>query len=419
MGRKWAVGVAVCALLTISRAAWGDGVELNGVSPRSISRGGTNQGFADNAGIIFDNPAAMVNIDGCSMVDIGIDTVIISDHFQDATRNNYSTTGTPLPQLGLIRKTDDGVFAYGLGIFTPAGFSQQFKMLGPFPFDDSLHKYESWACLVKILPAVACRVTDELSIGATLGVGVSYGQFEGPYFLQGAGPFTGIPTLIKTHGWGADLVWSVGMQYELTDTTTLGATYQSSAPFTLGGSTRVTVPGIGTSQYDSNLHVEWPQSVAAGVRQQLGCCRVIAADVVWFDWASAFDQVVLGLHGANNPFFPPTLVDHFPLDWRDSVSLRLGYEQQIGSGVTFRLGYIYHPDPIPNDTLTPWIQGFLEDALTVGFGWKWGDWDVDLGYVHMFAPREHVANSKFAPDFVGSTQDAMADAIVVDFIKKF
>jgi len=120
-----------------------------------------------------------------------------------------------------------------------------------------------------------------------------------------------------------------------------------------------------------------------------------------------------------SPFFPPSLVDHFPLDWRDSVSLRLGYEQQLGNGVTFRLGYVYHPNPTPSDTQTPWIQAFLEDSLTVGLGWKWNDWDVDLGYVHMFAPREHVGASKFAPDFVGSTQDAMVDAIVVDCIKKF
>ena len=54
--------LAAAALLVSAASAFADGLFLNGVSPRSIGRGGTNQGFADNGAVIFDNPAAMTRV---------------------------------------------------------------------------------------------------------------------------------------------------------------------------------------------------------------------------------------------------------------------------------------------------------------------------------------------------------------------
>ncbi len=57
---------------------------------------------------------------------------------------------------------------------------------------------------MKILPALSYRVTDRLSIGATLGLGLSYAELEGPYFLQGP-TLPGPLTLLRTHNEGADM----------------------------------------------------------------------------------------------------------------------------------------------------------------------------------------------------------------------
>ena len=114
------------------------------------------------------------------------------------------------------------------------------------------------------------------------------------------------------------------------------------------------------------------------------------------------------------------MTDHFPLDWRDSVSFRFGYEQQLNDCVTMRAGYVYHRDPIPDETLTPFIQAFLEHTLSVGFTWKWNGWDVDLGYIHMFGPRQHVGTGALAGgDFNGSTQDVAVDAILLGLMWPF
>ncbi|HTQ40885.1 MAG TPA: outer membrane protein transport protein [Pirellulales bacterium] len=424
MFRKWAFAIALCTGLITAATAWADGVMLDGVSPRSLSRGGTNLGFADNGGIIFDDPAAMVNIDGQEMVDIGGDALIVSNQFTNSQNPGgaASTTFTPVPQVSMIRKSDDGVWAYGIGLFTPAGFSEKYNMEGPVTLPPGDYEYESFGALVKILPALACRVTDRLSVGATLGMGYSYAELKGPYFAQSLNT----PIVLDTHGAGVDLLWSAGVQYQWSDDTTLGVCYQSPSPFTLRGDASVVVPALGgaASHYDSNLHMEWPQSVGIGIRHQLSPCRVIAADVIWYDWQNSFDQFTLNLHDPLNPEFKalaPSITEGFPLDWRDSVSVRVGYEQQLANGMTFRLGYVYHPNPIPDDTLTPFIQATFEDAVTIGLGWKWNCWDVDVGYAHEFSPQLHGSNSAFEVNngFNGSTSNGQIDAIVLDFIRRY
>src|ERR1700753_518352 len=162
MCRKLAAAFVFCASLAVIRSALADGVMLDEVSPRALSRGGTNMGFADNGGMINDNPAAMVNMDGTQMLDIGADTLLVSGWYSDP-QNKLDTmsTFTPLPQIAMIRKSADGDWAYGFGVFTPAGFAERFHLIGP---DGDPHVYSSFGALVKILPALSYRVTDRLSI---------------------------------------------------------------------------------------------------------------------------------------------------------------------------------------------------------------------------------------------------------------
>src|SRR5205823_1905817 len=148
-------------------------------------------------------------------------------------------------------------------------------------------------------------LTEQLSIGATLGLGISQVDLEGPYFLQGPSLLAGTPTLVDLHGTGVTPVWSVGLQYQVMEGTTVGATYLSASRIELDGNTRVTLPGaLGSSNYDSELRIEWPESVGVGIRQELCPCQTLSADLIWFGWSSAFDEFRLRLRHPSNPFFP-------------------------------------------------------------------------------------------------------------------
>lgn len=417
MHRIWTSLVWAGAVLGLASLALADGVMLNGVSPRSIGRGGTNLGFADNGAMLYDNPAAMVNLRGEGLLDVGADMLLGDYHYSNPFNNSAADNSLfPLPQISLVRKTDDGQWAYGLGLFVPAGFAETYDLQNPL---FGPQRYKSVGSLMKVLPGAAWKATDRLSVGATFGVGVSHGELEGPYFLQGPSPFRGTPTLFDLQATGATFCWSAGLQYQLTDATTLGVTYQSESRFQLHGNTAVTIPGFGASAYDTRADVTWPSSLGLGVRHELCPHRILAVDVIWFNWSQAFDDFGIHLGNPTTPGFP-TLVEQFPLNWRDTVSVRLGYEQALGGGHTVRCGYVYHRNPVPEGTLTPFIQAIPEHCFSVGYGREWQLWSADVSYVFAFGEEQTVGTSDFVGgDFDQSTHRTQVHCIAVSLMRRF
>ncbi len=411
--------LTIWSLLTAN--SLGDGLFLNGVSPRSIGRGGTNVAHNDNGAILFDNPAAAVNIESRGLFEVGVDVLITDFEYSDPQNTRTSITeATPLPQFSLIRRTEDDLFAFGLGVFTPAGFAARYTLDGPYPGLGPQH-YKSFGMLTKVLPSAACRLTDQLSIGGTLGVGISHAELEGPYVLQGPDA-PGLPTFLDLQATGAALVWSVGLQYQLTETTTLGVTYQSDSRFHLDGHTRIGLPGplpIDTV-YDTRVDMTWPQSVACGIRQEICPHRIVSCDLVWYDWSGAFDDFGIRLTNPDNVLFPPLIHENFPLRWRDTLSVRAGYERKFNDGQALRFGYVYHQNPIPDGTLTPFIQATLEHGFSTGYSWSLFQWDLDVSYMYMFGRDRRVATSDFiGGDFDGSEHGAQSHAINVGIMRRF
>ncbi len=420
MNRAWTIPVWMGLMLAVAATALGNGIMLDGLSPRSIGRGGTNLGFADCGSLLADNPAAAVNIEGNGLLDIGGDLMLTDFHYSNPRNPGAESFDVkPLPQVAFIKKTAGGDWAYGLGLFVPAGFAEDYSLQGRFPLLGQ-QGYHSFGAFAKVLPGVAHRLTDRLSIGATLGAGINYVQLKGPYFLQSPGPLQGTPMLLGLQETGAALVWSVGFQYLLSDSTTLGLTYQSESRFELDGDNQVTIPGVGVADYHARMDITWPRSVGLGVRHQLCPHRVVAADVLWTNWSAAFDEFGLHMTGPSNPFFPARVEEQVPLRWRDTVSLRLGFEQYLQRGRVFRCGYVYNPIPVPAETLTPYIEPVLEHGFSVGYGFAVRCWNVDLAYMYQFGPEVNVGQSALVGgDFDQSTHRGQSHCISVSLMRPF
>ena len=249
-------------------------------------------------------------------------------------------------------------------------------------------------------------------------------ELEGPYFLQSPGPFQGTPNQFDFQGTGAAISWATGLQYLLTPTTTLGINYQAQTSFQLDGSTSVAIPGLGISRFDSTLDVEWPRTLGIGIKQQLSYVSRVGLDLVWFDWSSAFDAFDLTLTNPANPVFAAVIGDRleerFPLDWRDSLSVRTGFERDLPGGRVIRAGYVYHRNPIPAATLTPFIQSTLEHAFSVGYGWQAFRSQIDLAYQYSFSSDQTVSTSNFiGGDFDNSTLGTQAHWLSFSTIRRF
>ena len=219
---------------------------------------------------------------------------------------------------------------------------------------------------------------------------------------------------------GAALCWSAGLQYKLTDSTTLGLAYQSESRFHMNGKTDVTVPlmpFLGRTHYETGMDMTWPQSLGLGVRQQLCPHRTVSADVLWFGWSNAFDNLGLRLRNPNGAI--AAVDEQFPLRWQDTVSVRLGFEQALKRGRTLRCGYVYHRNPIPTGTLTPFIQAIGEHSFSAGYGWMVRGWNVDLGYMFCFGPNQTVGQSDLVGgEFNNSLHQAYTHCVAISLMRQ-
>ncbi|MFQ5733213.1 MAG: OmpP1/FadL family transporter [Planctomycetaceae bacterium] len=413
------------ALSISTRSALADGVVRDSVGAVSSGRGGANIAHSDNGAIILSNPAAMVNIPTRRLFEFGIDSLITDLRYSDPENNDRGANPyNVLPNLSYIKRTNDSRFAYGIGFYVPAGFGATWDLNNPIL---GRNGYKPFAAVAKILPSAAVKLNDRLSIGATLGVAVSHAELESPFFLQ-TGILAGVPAIIDIQGTEAAPTWSLGLQYKVNDRTTVGLTYQSQTRFTLNGRGTVNAflaPGAPpiSSRFDVQTDMAWPRSVGFGLAHDVSDNQRLSMDIEWYQWSRAFDRIDLRFSSPSNPFFAqfgPNIRDSLVLDWKDSVSVRLGYEWFLDDGDVFRVGYIHSSEVIPSSTLSPLIPATLENTFSVGYGkWK-GDTRFDIAYQYAFGPTRRVGvNRIVGGDFNFSTVKAQTHWLFLGWTRFF
>ena len=423
------LSLCVLAGLALPSSLHADGLVRDGVGPISTGRGGTNQGFADNAAIILDNPSAIVNVAGTGLAEAGVDVVTpVVDYTNPFNDVNSKVRPLPMPVLGYTRKSEDGTWAWGVGAFAPAGFGASYGVMNNPVVGPSL--YRSIGGLVKVLPALSYKVTDRLAVGGTVGIGFSHVELDGPLFMQ-TPPLTGLPAVLDLQATGVAPTGSIGMQYQLTDSTVVGATYTTPTNMNLRGPVQaVLFPGFPVvSSFDTKVHICWPQSVAVGLKHELCPHRRVSADVIWYDWKRAFDEFNIQFSNPSNPLVPILLAGaggslpihcNFPLHWADSVSMRLGYEWDATDLDTFRTGYVYHNSPVPDSTLNPYLDGILNHQFSLGYSRKMNRIVFNTAYQYCFGVTHHVGTSSIVGgDFNNSTMRAQCHFAMFSLLVPF
>jgi long-subunit fatty acid transport protein len=417
----------VCLLPAfVASRVFANGVIRDSVGATSSGRGGTNIAAFDNGPILLSNPGSLVNIRGNELFEIGVDSVFTDVDYSDP--ENFGANDTqfsPLPQFTYIRASEDHLWAAGIGVYAPAGYSADWDLNNPVLGNAS---YSSFGALVKIIPGAAVKLTDQLSIGATMGLAVSRVELSTPFYAQ-TGVLGGLNALsvLDVAAKGFAPTWSVGAQYRLTDRTTLGLVYSSEDRFKLYGAADAAVYGFGPplkSHFDTEVDLVWPQSVGGGISHLFGDRHRVSADLVWYDWSHAFDRIDLKFSESTNPIVPilagDPLGDSFPLKWDDGLSVKLGYEFYRTDCDIVRFGYVHNTANIPAGTLTPLIPATMEHSFTVGYGRWWNQWRTDLAYQYAWSPDREVGNSILVgDDFSNAVNTSQAHWVMVSFLRQF
>ena len=293
----------LAVVLLSSRLVVADGVECDSIEATSGGRGGTNIAQSDNGAVLLSNPAGIFNVEGNGLVEVGANGLITDLHYANPINDDTAAHTRPiaLPMFSYIEKVPDSNWAFGLGVFAPAGFAAGWDLNNNVEGNQS---YKSFGSLLKVLPAVSYQVLPGLTIGATLGVANSYIDLDTPFNVQ-TGPLAGAPVHMELRGDGYAPTWSLGMQYQLSPATTFGLSYTSEDRFNLDGHVQATLITHGWSNSDGiQFAAEHRLAPIGRSRYQAsidGAAVRLSGDVVWYDWKNAFKDAGLTLSDPTNP----------------------------------------------------------------------------------------------------------------------
>lgn len=378
--------ISLLVIFAIASSALANGLSLNSIGPRALGMGGAFVGLANDGSAIYWNPAGLAGQESAIMGNF-IGVMPLASYKMDAAGIDATANSKVYPTGGLFANYTTGKWAFGLGIFVPAGLGVDWcaeDFTGPGAADVELM---SQIGAVSISPAIAYQITDKFSLG--IAVNIYYGMFDmkQPVFSPfGADQFSESST-------GTGVGFTIGAKYDFSEQFSAGVTFKTSTKVSMSGEAKNTlfpkipnmppamIPGPETSDFSRD--VTWPMWIAGGLAYKPSQCWTITLDGQYSQW-SELDKLVATY---DDPYWNMVMTsegeDEFDLKWEDALQIRVGAEYMVSKVSAIRLGYYYDPAPAPDETLNILFPSSTNNVITAGYGYSGESIFIDLGVEYL------------------------------------
>jgi len=389
--RKYITAIAIFSLVFfgLSSLSHGSGFLIYEHGAAAMAMGGAFVALANNPSAVFHNPAGIAFLEG-TQIYLGT-TLITSNTSLELT--NLATTVETVSQwfypstFYISHKINDRIAA-GFGFFNPYGLGTK------WPEDYAL-KYISTEDDMKTFffnPVIAVKLDENFSVAvgvtyvyATLGFDrvnlvdlTPYGGsiYEAPIEVKGTGSAFGLNAgaLYKGENFSLGFNWRGGFDLDLEgdlalDNTNIPAIFQPSVPTEADIATTMGIPHI----------------LGFGVAFNLTESLIFTADLHYVLWSS-FKEFVIEV---DNPDPVPDETETFEENWKDSYLIRGGFQYMVNENFALRAGFLYDKTPQPVESMDPLLPDANRWAVTGGFGYKSGNFVIDVAYQYEpFADRK-------------------------------
>ena len=348
---------------------------------------------AEDATTVYFNPAGMMRLEG-NQVSLAGHVIQPSAKFSNGNSNR---AGTPLsggdgsdggvnalvPNFYYVGNAGGG-WRYGLGVNVLFGLATEYDST----WQGRYHAIKSEIKSVNINPAVAWRVSPQLSIGgginimlaeALLSNAVDYGA------LLGASQTSDRLGTVKgdDQGYG----FNVGFLYEMSSSTRVGVTFRSKITQKLDGTVTYDSPVSVFQNATAHAKVTLPESMSFSLHHELTGGWTLLADATHTRW-SRFKELRVDYDSSQ----PDTVIDE---SWKNVWRVAVGATYKAPGPWTWRMGVAYDEEPIPDAVRrTPRVPGNDRKWLAAGFTYqpdkKFG---VDVGFAHLFVSDTPINNT--------------------------
>jgi long-chain fatty acid transport protein len=382
--RKYITAIAIFSLVFfgLSSLSHGAGFLIYEHGAAAMAMGGAFVALANNPSAIFHNPAGIAFLEG-TQISMGT-TLITSSTSLELT--NLATTVETVSQwfypstFYISHKINDRIAA-GFGFFSPYGLGTK------WPEDYALRFLSTEDDMKTFFfnPVVAVKLDENFSVA----VGVSYiystltfdrvnlvnltpyggSIYEAPIEVKGNGDAFALNAgvLYKGENFSLGFNWRGGFDLDLEgdlnlDNSNIPAVFQASVP----------------EEADVSTTFHMPHILAFGAAFNLTESLIVTADFHYILW-SCYDEFAITLDYPE-PFPDPAEPERFVEDWEDSYIIRGGFQYMVNENFALRAGFLYDKTPQPVESMDPILPDANRLAFTGGFGYKSGNFVVDVAY---------------------------------------
>lgn len=361
---------------------FGHGIFRTGLDAQTMGRAGIDIVGADTpTAALTSNPAGLAG-----QANAVQGTVVITGYY--GTFSNPVNPGsdlqnpvTPFPTGAFSYQLEDNPdWTLGVSLAPDSALRGywNYNDVGPITYGQTTH--DSRLITYRLAFGAGYQATDELSLGATVGVSYNDNYLKSPYTFQNAFPVTGAKVLLdlETTGWGPN--FSLGAEYEATDWLSVGVRYISPTWLYTEGNADGFIPGAGYFSYNAAIDQQVPQRVGIGVAVEPLDWLSLFFQVDWVDYAGAYDTLEISLDDGANVFLPTSFTERSPLNWESVFVFAVAAEAQVTDDLALSVGYSYGESPVPDSTLTPLTAAIMEQTISAGLTYRLGDWEIGLAY---------------------------------------
>ena len=373
---------------------------------------------AEDASIIFYNPAGMSLLPGGMQVSAGLALINLSAKFSDSG-SIASTSPAPRPlgnnggNAGDLSAVPNVYFAMdvapnwkvGVGVSVPFGLKTEYDpaWIGRF------QAIKSDISTLNINPSVSYKLNQTVS----LGFGLNYQSIDAELTKAvnlGLSEEIADIKAKDNSGWGANL----GAMFQVAPDTRLGVSYRSSIKYHLTGTATFSqnnpVPSANAS-----TDIKMPDSASIAVHHRLNPGWTLLADVTRTGWSKIkelkIESDTLGTLN-NTP-------ENFKNTWRVGVGAVYRYDDAWA----IKMGAAYDQSPVNDTDRTPRLPD--NNRLWLSFGGQYKlskDGTLDFGYAHLFIKNasinQNAGDANFNGQLVG-TYKGSVDILGAQFAYRF
>ena len=406
----WTLLATLICAQTASAASY----QLNEYSVTGLGRSFAGAGIVgDDYSAIAFNPAGMTLQKsgmqlGATLVNLRASANGTGAWANDSTQMNHYV-GIP---HGFIQYNPSDKLSLGFGAYVPYGLSTRYKA-DSFVSDSAV---KSELQVVDFAPAIAYKLTDSLSVGASFILRYIYGNMTNTTRYLGGGS-----SEFELDGWTVS--GSLGLMYEPIKDTRFGFSWRMKSTQQVKGDHRFKgVPvGGGTfnGEYIGRASPNLPETFTFSAYTKQGKFG-LSGTARWTHWSTSFEQFVMT---SENPLVMMTgggIAKKSPYNYDNSWTLTAGLDYYHNDNWTFRVGGGWDESPDHNDNTRTWrIPDNDRIWLSCGFSYIQPKWQIDVGYAHMIGKTSYIDEPNGNGDVDGKLKNLRSNLLGVQAQYKF